>query len=413
MSAGKRFGTQLAGVVFLVILALLLWLTVAIYDKKFTKVDMVTLQTDRVGNQLDEQADVKVKGVPFGTVRAIRPTSAGAEIDLAMDPAKIGQLPRNMSARLLPKSAFGERYVNLILPERADPRPLRDGDVIPQDRSSNAIEIEKVLGDLLPLLRAVQPQKLNSSLGAIAMALDGKGKPLGDSIVQFNDLLEKTNPLMPEFKADISRLADVSDVYNTAAPDILRALTDLSVTGKTLVDHKSDLEALFASTTKASEDLNGFLQKNSGNIIGLSESSRPTLELLAKYSPSFPCLFDSVNRLKPVVEKALGKGTNEPGLHVQISVQPARGKYVPGKDDVRYPPGSGPRCYGQGAGASGGGQSASAFAADDLGLVNSPADRQMVSELMGPALGIQPAEVPDWSSVLVGPLFRGAEVTIK
>ena len=40
----------------------------------------------------------------------------------------------------------------------------------------------------------------------------------------------------------------------------------------------------------------------------------------------------AVNRLKPLMEKALGKGTNEPGLHVTLTVQDPRGKYVPGRD---------------------------------------------------------------------------------
>ncbi|GAA1982497.1 MCE family protein [Amycolatopsis minnesotensis] len=417
----KRVPTQIAGVVFLLLLAMLLGLSVALYDKTFVSVATVKLETDRVGNQLEQGSEVKVRGVPFGEVRAIRPTSSGAEIELAMDPARIGQLPDNVSARLLPKTAFGQRYVNLVLPD-APHGTLASGKVISQDRSSNAIELEKVLGDLLPLLRAVQPQKLNSSLGAISQALDGKGKPLGESIVRFNDLLNQFNPLMPQFKADISKLADVSDTYNSAAPDILRALTDLTTTGRTLVDQKADLQALFASTTTASNDLNAFLRKNSRDLIGLSESSRPTLELLARYSPEFPCLFDSVNRLKPLVEKALGVGTGEPGLHVTLSVMPARGKYVPGRDDPRYTANAGPQCYAPGAGPGQGRPVAAkasamsartAVGADDLGVANSPAERRTVAELMGAAQGTSPAEIPDWSSVLVGPMLRGAEVSLK
>ena len=30
-----------------------------------------------------------------------------------------------------------------------------------------------------------------------------------------------------------------------------------------------------------------------------------------------------------------------------------------------------------------------------------------------PTLGVQPKDVPNWSSVLVGPLYRGAEVTLR
>ena len=400
----SRFRTQLAGVAFLGVLVLLGYLAVAIYDKDFDTSELVTLQADRVGNQLAPTAEVKVKGVPFGEVRAVRSTGTGAEIDLALDPAKLGQLPRNVSARLLPKTVFGERYVNLVLPDL--PRgSLRAGDVIAQDHSSSAIELERVLGDLLPLLRAVQPQKLNSSLGAISQALDNRGKPLGDSIVQLQDLLGQVNPLMPQFKADITGLANAADVYTGAAPDILQALTDLSTTAKTIVDTRADLDNLYTSVTSATGHLNEFLRKNKDNIIGVSAASRPSLELLSRYSPEFPCLFDAVNRLKPLMEKALGKGTNEPGLHVTLTVQDPREKYVPGRDNPRFDATGGPKCYGGGAAAPG-----AAFATDgDLGPANSPGERQLVAELLKSALG----DVPDWSSVLIGPALRGTEVTVR
>lgn len=397
----SRFGTQLAGVAFLGVLVLLGWFAVAVYDKDFDDAELVTLQADRVGNQLAPTAEVKVKGVPFGEVRSVRSTRTGAEIDLALDPAKIGRLPRNVSARLLPKTVFGERYVNLVLP--ASPQgTLRSGDVIAQDHSANAIELERVLGDLLPLLRAVQPQKLNTSLGAISQALDHRGKPIGDSIGQLQDLLNQVNPLMPQFKADVTGLANAADVYTTAAPDILQALTDLATTAKTIVDTRADLDSLYSSVTAATGHLDEFLRKNKDNLIGVSAQSRPTLELLSRYSPEFPCLFDAVNRLKPLMEKALGKGTNEPGLHVTLTVQDPREKYVPGRDNPRFDATGGPKCYGGGSAAPG-------VTDGDLGPANSPGERRLVAEILRPVLG----DVPDWSSVLIGPALRGTEVTVR
>jgi ABC-type transporter Mla subunit MlaD len=296
---------------------------------------------------------------------------------------------------------FGERYVNLVLPDRPQGK-LGAGDVIAQDHSSSAIELERVLGDLLPLLRAVQPQKLNSSLGAISQALDHRGRPIGDSIVKLQDLLGQVNPLMPQFKADITGLANAADVYAGAAPDILQALSDLSTTAKTIVDTRADLDHLYTSVTSATGHLNDFLRKNKDNIIGVSVESRPSLELLSRYSPEFPCLFDAVNRLKPLMEQALGKGTNEPGLHVTLTVQDPRAQYVPGRDTPRFDATGGPKCYGGGAAAPG--------ATDgDLGPANSPGERQLVAELLKPTLG----DVPDWSSVLIGPALRGTEVTVR
>jgi len=50
--AGTWFRTRrrLAGIVFLAVFALLIWLALALYQKRFTPVTMVTLYTSSAGN---------------------------------------------------------------------------------------------------------------------------------------------------------------------------------------------------------------------------------------------------------------------------------------------------------------------------------------------------------------------------
>ena len=47
-----------------------------------------------------------------------------------------------------------------------------------------------------------------------------------------------------------------------------------------------------------------------------------------------------------------------------------------------------------------------------MGLPNSPGEQQVVAELTAARDGSSPAAVPSWSSMLVGPLYRGTEVTL-
>ena len=97
------------GIAFLIVLAMLLWLTVLQYQHAFQTVAHVTLQTDTVGNQLQEASDVKVRGVDVGEVRAVKAGLKGATIDLAIYPQYLKQIPANVTAQLLPKTLFGER----------------------------------------------------------------------------------------------------------------------------------------------------------------------------------------------------------------------------------------------------------------------------------------------------------------
>ncbi|WP_410588693.1 MCE family protein [Amycolatopsis sp. lyj-23] len=434
----QRLRYQVLGLVFLLVAALFIALTLAVYHKAFTPVTLVKLETDRVGSQLRTGGDVKVRGMLVGEVRSVLAKGDHAELELALDPDKTHVIPKNVSARLLPKTLFGERYVALQLPEKPA-GPIGAGDVIPQDRSSAAIELQKVLDDVLPLLQAVQPEKLSSTLTAVATALDGRGKQLGETLAGLSDYLGKLNPSLPDVKADITGLANVAGTYDKAAPDLLQALSDLTTTSRTIVDQRAKLSDLYATVTAASVDLTSFLQVNEDNLIRLTTAVQPTLDVLAKYAPEYPCLLRQLAESVPRAELAFGKGTAHPEVsRVTIEFAASRGKYLPGVDEPKYEDKRGPRCYPQvpkpgvwpqyppdgairdgsskpappkyppetlpaGGGAVGG----------DGTIVGSAYENDLIDLLASPALGTAPGAVPGWAGLLVGPLYRGAEVELK
>jgi virulence factor Mce-like protein len=440
---------RLLGVAFLTVIAMFLWLSVALYNDAFTKVVTVTLKTDHVGNQLQTKSDVKVRGLIVGEVKAIRTRGDGAELELALQPDKVDLIPSNASARLLPKTLFGERYVNLVLPTKGGTGHLAQGAVIEQDRSSSAIELEQVLNDLMPVLQAVQPEKLATTLTALSQALDNRGKPLGQTLVQLNSYLGELNPELPALKQNISRLADVSNVYSDAAPDLVQALSDATVTSKTIVEQRDNLLAMYGTLTTTSRDLTSFLTVNKNNIIQLADTSRPTLELLAKYAPEYPCLLKGLTEFAPIIGKAFGAGTNKPGLHITMEITANRGKYLPGVDDPAYADKRGPRCYDivprpdpfpqyppDGPVKDGSSSPPAARSANDgvlppatagnansgttrpssasaAGIANSPEEQRMLAVLLAGEVGVRSNEMPSWTSLLLGPLYRGAEVTVK
>jgi phospholipid/cholesterol/gamma-HCH transport system substrate-binding protein len=388
---------RVAGLVFILVIALLLWFSVALYQKQFTPVAMVTLRTDTVGNQLHLHADVKVRGVVVGEVRQISATGDGAQLQLAIQPDKVHLLPDNVSAELLPTSLFGERYVQLILPADPDPGRLVAGSVIGQNRSSTAIELEKVFTDLLPLLQAVQPAKLSVMLSAVSQALQGRGAELGKTLVRLNAYFAQVAPQLPALDNDIAQFVHVADSYSRSAPDIVNALSDFTVTSQTIVAQQNQLAQVYGAVTGASDDLTGFLQQNKNNVIQLSVDSTSTLRLLARYSPEFPCVFQQLTAFEPAMDKVLGKGTGQPGLHVTLKSVPSLGRYLPGRDTPAYHDDSGPHC----------------FQAPFPGLPNSAQESEFIRELAAPSVGATPAALPGWSSELLGPLYRGTEVTIK
>src|SRR6476660_2574486 len=263
----SRLGNRAYGVGFIVIVGLLISLSVASFQKRFTPVVMVNLMTDRIGSQMQTASDVKIRGLIVGEVRSIETTGKGARLQLALKPEMVDLIPANVSARLLPKTLFGERFVDLVAPAEANGRHIAKGDTIGQDRTSVAIELERVFDDLLPLLRTVQPEKLSATLNALATALEGRGTRLGENLVLVDSYFKEINPKLPVIKADISGLADLASTYAVAAPDLVRAASTLATTNTTIVQKKDVLAGFLSGTAGFANEASDFLEANGGRII--------------------------------------------------------------------------------------------------------------------------------------------------
>jgi phospholipid/cholesterol/gamma-HCH transport system substrate-binding protein len=406
---------RLLGLAFVLLLAGLVALSVLAYRKAFTPATWVTLRADRTGLQLNPGAEVKLRGVIVGEVREIGSDGTGARLRLALDPGSAAQIPSDVSARLLPKTLFGERYVALVpgqLSWQDGPAPsIRDGAVIPQDRTESAIELERVLDGALPLLQAIQPDKLAATLGALAYAVEGRGDRLGRDIVAFEDLLTQLNGRMPAIADDVRLLADTLAVYDGAAEDLLAILRDVTVTATTLADQRASLETFLAETTSFAGDASGFLDRHGDQLIALGRVSRPVLELLAVYSPEYPCLLAGITALQPQAEEVFATGR----MHVTLELTRDSGKYVAGRDDPVYAAHNGPSCRGlpDPAVPAHGVELADGYGGSaSMGRAGTLEEQAVVKPLVAAASGTPVRDVPDVAVLLWGPLLRGTVVTV-
>ena len=148
--------------------------------------------------------------------------------------------------------------------------------------------------------------------------------------MRLHGLLTEFNPALPDLQADITELADFAATVDSAAPDLLDALEDFTVTSRTIVEQRADLRALLTGLTTASDDLREFLAANGDNLVDLAAASRPTLESLARYAPEFPCLFSSSRASS---RRRTGRSVRTgglPGIHITLEIVNNRGPYVPG-----------------------------------------------------------------------------------
>jgi len=422
---------RLLGVLYLVVLVSLIALSIMAYNKDFTKVVLVTLHTDRTGNQLMPQSDVKERGIIVGEVRKITSDGQhGAIITLALNPGRAKSIKNYYTAQLLPKTLFGERYVALqpdspavaaYCVQNQPPGPLRGGEVLCQDQSKQYQELSALFEDITPLLDVLKPAELNATLNALATALQGRGDQLGRNLTQANDYLKQLNPHVPQLVDDLTKLGKVADEYTGASPDLFQTLQNLQTTSRTLVEKRAALDSLLGVGASTATVLKDFLATNAQRLIEVTGTSKQILGLLAEYSPEYDCLLASLAKAEPRLEQAFSGGM----LHITLETIKQRGKYVPGNEPIPVT-GRGPNCLGlpnapvpfqppkdldDGAPSVGGaGTGAQATANRGAYGAGSDAESKLVNTLISAQYGTTPDQVPAIATVLAAPLLRGAEV---
>jgi phospholipid/cholesterol/gamma-HCH transport system substrate-binding protein len=413
---------RLYGIVFLAVLVLLLSLTVAAYKQVFTAIVPITLRTDSIGNQLDPPADVKLRGLIVGEVRAVHADGTTATVDIALRPQDVSLIPYDVNARLLPKTLFGEKYVDLVIPARAPGsavRPIRAGDVITQDHTRLGIELQKLMNDLLPLLRAVQPGELNATLSAFATALEGRGDAIGANLTRLDEYLRGLNPHMDSIRTDLTRLAGTARIYRDAAPDLLRILSNTITISRTLADKQQAIASLLTGTTTFADTASGVVDEDAQRLITLNSISRPTLALLDRYSPEYPCLLAGLTDAEPNLETAFAGGR----MHITLEAVLPRGPYRPG-EEPRYADRSGPNCRGlphpavpapgvklnDGTRPDGSGAGLPAGAPSPVSATM--AEQRVISALVAPVMDVPADRVPEVATLLFGPMARGTAVSV-
>lgn len=343
VSSRTRAGREFAyGLTFLLILALLVALTVALYRRSFADTVAVTIESDRAGLTLDTGTAVKLRGVEIGTVESIRKVGDGARIEVALDRDQLENVPADVTAQIVPPTAFGAKYVQLTVPARADAARLSGGDVIRADQVT--VEINQTFGHLTDVLDAARPAQVSAALSALATTLNGRGEAIGDLVTQLDRYLRAFNPALPTLARDLPRLEQVADVYADAVPDLLDAGDAAATTADTLTAQEASLQAFLVNLRSFSGTAEQTVRVNARDLRSALDQFASTADLLNKYSPELPCVIKGVVFNNEKLETVVG-GLN-PGITTFTRIQPAMPAYSYARDLPIMGDDRGPNCYG-------------------------------------------------------------------
>ena len=345
----RRPPLKLAGIILLIILALIVTFVSLQFRGKLTPTTQLTLISSRAGLVMDPNSKVTYNGVEIGRVTNISAQvedgKEAAKLLLEVNPRFIPLIPSNVNADIQATTIFGNKYVSLTSPTNPSPARITSSDVI--DARSVTVEFNTLFETITNIAEKIDPVKLNLTLSAAAESLTGLGAKLGKSLVNANAALKEINPRLPRLQYDMRKLADVADIYTAYSPDFWDALDNSLTTARTLNSQRGDLDAALLAAAGFANTGADVFERGMPYFVRAMSDLLPTSQLLNTYSPELFCSIRNYANLVPAANASFGG--NGYSLNTVSELIGAPNAYVYPENlpriNARGGPGGAPGCW--------------------------------------------------------------------
>ena len=253
----------------------------------------VRVQLERAG-ELYRAGNVTYRGVEVGKVSKVQLTDSGVEAVLSLQ-SDVG-IPADLTAHVHSASAIGEQYVDLV-PRSGNGPLLKNGDVIPQERTTI-------------------PPNINSLLSAATRGLNAIPRDNLRTVV--NESYDAVGGLGPE----LSRLIGGGATLASDARKNLDAILTLIDEPKPILDSQIDtadsIQGWAAHLATITEQLKT-AERNHSDLTGVLRTAGPALDsarqVIDRVEPTLPQVISNLDRAGGV---ALTYRDNLEALLVQV-----------------------------------------------------------------------------------------------
>ena len=241
------------------------------------------------GDVLDlvPQAGVKVHDVAVGRVDRIELAEDNKTAVVTMLVNGDVHLPANAAAELRQSSLLGEKFVELRAPDSPD-GTLRDGAVIPIDRTNRNPEIEEVLGALSLLLNGGGISQLSTIVDEVNQALDGNEPELRATLANIDSVVKVLDSEKNNITKAIDALGRLSGRLAAQTDDIKVALDRLGP-GLAVVNEQRDaLVTMLGALENLSTVAVDTVERSRDDLVDDLKLLAPTLNKLADAGSDLP-----------------------------------------------------------------------------------------------------------------------------
>lgn len=280
---GRAIRIGALGVTAVMVLAAALWLVLFAGEAKRVTVYFA----GTVG--LYPDSDVRMLGVPVGTVDAVEPDGDRVKVSLSLDSDVA--VPADAYALIVTPSLVSDRYVQLAPVYRGGPR-LVDGAVIDLDRTMVPVEIDELFASLNDLTTALGPNGANRDgalskvLGSAARTMRGNGKPYGEMIRELGKAAQTLGGSDEDLFGTIDGLQKFTTMLaenDTAVREFDELLASVS---SVFADERDELSGAMRELAGALAVVAEFVRENRGLVKSNVDQMLGTTEVMARQRAS-------------------------------------------------------------------------------------------------------------------------------
>ncbi|MEW2478228.1 MCE family protein [Mycobacterium sp. NPDC049093] len=214
--------------------------------------------------------EVRIVGVPVGTIDSIEPRPSDVKIEMTLDRGV--KVPADAKALILSPNLVSARFIQLT-PAYTEGDVIADGASIGLDRTGVPVEWDEVKEQLTQLSSQLGPQA-NSVQGPIAAfvdqaatTFDGNGDSFRNALRELSQTAGRLGDSRTDLFGTVKNLQILVDALSNSNEQIVQFTNHVASVSQVLADSASGLDETLGTLNQALGDVRGFLNENNDALI--------------------------------------------------------------------------------------------------------------------------------------------------
>ncbi|WP_396932432.1 MCE family protein [Mycolicibacterium sp.] len=270
--------------------------------------------------------NVTYRGAEVGRIEEVRLTDTGVAAMLSLRDGIA--IPSDLDAQVHSQSAVGEQYITL-LPRRDSP-PLRDGDVIPADRTSVPPDFDAVLDTLNTGLKTIPHDDLKTVVDESYTAFGGLGPELSRMVVGGGRLAAGARENLGPLLTLIDQSRPILDAQTDSAGSVQAWTAHLAAIAGQLKDNDAAVNDLLQQGGPAIEEARQLLERVRPTVPIIAANMASVAQVALTYQPGLEQLLVLLPQAAATAQAIV--------LANRDTQQPYRGLYLSLNLSLNQPP---------------------------------------------------------------------------